>query len=174
MKRSKDVCRFIRLRRVNLHEHYKINRHISDLTFLIDFTFVGNDCSRLDIVIGILQEIVKGTVYGIVLARLDFYGMGTHRRVIVYQEIHLALLAIVVVKEFVAMGTQLLCNNTLIDGAQIDASHIIDNRANVVVIEQAGKQPDIVKIQLQQILLQRFTQWEMRIRYGMNIKSNCR
>ena len=102
---SKDIIGIVYLWGIYRHEHHKIDGHVGYLAVLANFAFVGDDSGCLDVVIGILQKVIEGTVYGIVLARLDFYRMGSHGRVVVDQIVYLALLAVVVVKEFVPMCT---------------------------------------------------------------------
>ena len=89
----------------------------------------------------------------VVLARLDFYRVGTHRLVIVNQVVHLALLAVVVIVELVAMCTKFLGHHILIDGTKVDAADIVEHRTDVVAIEYAGKKTHIVQIELQKIFL---------------------
>lgn len=151
---SEDVCRIILLGCIGLHEHHEIDRHISNLSILIDLALIGNDSCRKDVVIGILQEIVECAVHRVVLTRLDFNRIGTHGSMVIYQVVHLSLLAVVVVEELVPMSPQLLCNDILIDGAEINAADIVEHRTDVIPIEQAGKQPHIIEVKFQQILLE--------------------
>lgn len=109
---SEEVFGIIFLWGIRRHEHHKIDGHVGYLAVLANLTFVGDDSGCLNVVIGILQKVIEGAVYGIVLARLDFYRMGTHGRVVVNQIVYLALLAVVVVKEFVPMCTKFLGYHT--------------------------------------------------------------
>ena len=140
----------------------------------MEFSLIRYNSTCKDMIIRVLQEIVKCTMHSIVLTRLDFYRMDTHGSMIVNQKIHLTLLTIVVVKKLMSMGTKFLCNNAFIYRTEIDATDIVEHRSDVVVIKQSGKQSYVIQIQLQKVLLQRLTQREMRIRYGMYSQGNAR
>ena len=56
-------------------------------------------------IIGCLEQVVEGTVYGVILARFDLYGVRIHGRVAVNQVVDLALLALVIVEQLVSVGT---------------------------------------------------------------------
>ena len=118
---------------------------------MIDLALVGNDSGSKDIVLRILQEIVEGTMCRVVFARLDLYWVGTHRGVVVNQIVHLTLLAIVIIVEFVSMCAKFLGYHILIDGTEIDTANIIENGTDVVAIEYAGKEAHIVQIELQKV-----------------------
>jgi hypothetical protein len=74
--------------------------------------------------------------------------------VVVNQIVNLALLAVVVIVELMPMCAKLLGYYILIDGTEIDAPDIVEDGADVVAIEYAGKEAHIVQIKLQQILLE--------------------
>ena len=107
---------------------------------MIDFALVGNDSGRKDIVLRNFQKIVERTMLRVVLARLDFNRVGTHRGMVVNQIVHLALLAVVVIVEFMPMCAKFLGYHILIDGTEIDAANIVENGTDVVSIEYASKE----------------------------------
>ncbi len=84
-----NVFIFVSLRRISFHKHHEIDRHICNLIFLIELSFIGNNSSSKDIVLWNLQEIIESTMLRVVLARLDLYRMSTHRCVIVNQIVNL-------------------------------------------------------------------------------------
>ena len=90
----------------------------------------------------------------VVLARLDFNRVGAHRGVVVNQIVHLALLAVVVIVELMPMCAKLLSHHILIDRTEIDTANVVENGTDVVAIEYASKEAHIVKVELQQILLE--------------------
>jgi len=163
MRISKDVFRLVLHGCVFFHEHHEIDGHISNLALLIDRTFVGNDGTRKNMVIGVLQQVVEGAVYAVVLARRDLYRMSTHGLVVVDEKVYLALLAVIIIEKLVSVGTQFLCNNALIDGAEVDAADVIEHGSYVVAIERTGEQAHIVEVELQQVFLQRLANGEARI-----------
>ena len=134
------ILSFIRLKSISLHKHHEIDWHICNLTFLIDLSFIGNDCSCMDIVLRILQKIVERTMLRVILTRFALYRMGTHRSVVINQIVNLALLAVVVIEEFVSMCAKLLGHHILIDGTKIDTADIVENRTDVIAIEYASKE----------------------------------
>ena len=129
-----------------MHEHYIIDWQINDLAFLAYFAFIGHDGAYKNVVVRILQEIVQCAMNCIVLARLDFYRMNTHCCMVVYKIINLALLAVIIIEELVAMGAEFLGNNAFINRTEVDATNIIEHRTYVVVIERTCQQSHIVKI----------------------------
>ena len=104
-KHLENVATFISLRRIGFHKHHEIDRHISDLVFLIELSFVGNDSGRKNIILWCLQKIIEGTVHRIVLTRFDLNRMDTHCCVVVNQIVNLTLFAVVVIKEFVTQNS---------------------------------------------------------------------
>ena len=137
-----------------VEEHHEIDGHIRHLAFLIDFALVGNDSGCKDIVLRNFQKIVESTVFGVVLARLDFNRVGTHRGVVVNQIVHLALLAVVVIVELMPMCAKFLGYHILIDGTKIDTANIVENWTDVITIEYTSKQAHIVQIELQKVFLE--------------------
>ena len=70
-------------------------------------------------VVLILDKGVERAVYGIVLAGLDLKRDGGKAAVIVDQVIDLALAAVVIVVQLIAMGGQFAGDNSLIDGSRL-------------------------------------------------------
>ena len=84
-KHLENVVTFISLRRTGFHKHHEIDGHISDLFFLIELSFVGNDSDCKSIILWFLQKIIEGTVHRIILTRFDLNRMDTHCCVVVNQ-----------------------------------------------------------------------------------------
>lgn len=94
---------------------------------------------------------VQGAVDSVVLARLDLDGNSGKAVVIVDQIVHFPLAAIVVIEQLVPVRDQLLGDNGFINGAQIDASFVIEDGADVIAIENSGQDACIIEVQLQKV-----------------------
>ncbi len=62
----------------------------------------------------------------IIPARLHLYRDNGQRIKIVYQEVHFALVPIIVIKEFLPMSLQFLCNDSFINRPKINAGDIVE------------------------------------------------
>ena len=83
-------------------------------------------------------------------------------------EIHFALVPIIVIKEFLPMSLQFLCNDSFINRPKINTGNIVQHRRNIRAIQHSGKDADVVEIQFQEILGRGLNQGELDIRYCRN------
>ena len=102
-------------------EHDIVDREIGDLPLAGYLALIGQYECLLDMVVLILDKGVERAVYGIVLAGLDLKGDGGKAAVIVDQVIDLALAAVVIVVQLIAIGGQFAGDDSLIDGSQIES-----------------------------------------------------
>ena len=103
-------------------------------------------------IIFIFNKIIECAVDGVVLAGLDFNRNGGKAVVVIDQIVYFTLITIIVVEQLMPMCCKFTCDDTFINRAEIDASFIVKDRTDVIAVEGAGQNPDIVKIQLQKIL----------------------
>ena len=122
-------------------EHDIVDRKIGDLPLAGYLALIGQYECLLDMVVLVLDKGVERAVYGIVLARLDLKGDSGKAAVIVDQVIDLALAAVVIVVQLIAMGGQFAGDDSLIDGSQIDALFIIQDGADIVPVKKARQEP---------------------------------
>ena len=88
----------------------------------------------------------------IIPAGLDLYRDNGQRIKVVYQEIHFALMPIIVVKEFLPVSLQFLRNDSFINRPKINAGDIVQHRRNIRTVQHPGKDADVIEIQFQEIL----------------------
>ena len=99
----------------------------------------------------------------VILAGLYFYRNSRKATIVVDQEVHFALLAVVVVEQIVPMGNQFARYYCLINGAKIDALLVIKDCSNVVAVENSRKDAHIIQVKFEQVLACGLNQRENRI-----------
>ena len=85
-------------------------------------------------VIFVFYEVIERAVNGIILAGFDLDRNGGEAVVIVDQIVHLAFAAVIIVKQLMTVRCKLTRHSTLIDRAEIDASFVIQNGADIVSV----------------------------------------
>ena len=124
-------------------------------------------------IILVLYEGIQRTVNGVVLAGLDLDGDGGEAVVIVDQIIHLALAAVIVIEQIESVGDELAGDDALIDRAEVDAPLILQNRTDIVAVQDSGQNTDVVQIELQQVLAGGLDQREGRCGDGLHVQRNA-
>ena len=89
---------------------------------------------------------------GVVFARLHLDRQHREAVVVIYQEVHLALLLVIVIEKRMPMSQQLGGDNGFIHRAEIDAELVILDGSDVVPKQNIRQQPHIVQIKFQQVL----------------------
>ena len=107
----------------------------------------------MDIIISTGQKVIQRAVSLIVPPRLYLNGNDCPRREVIDEKIHFALGAVVVVEQLIAVRTQFLCHDRLIDGSKIDASLVLHDGLCVQTIQLGRKHSHIVQIELEQVLV---------------------
>lgn len=133
-----------------LKEHRKVYRQIQDRTLLHHIRAIGQHNPFCVLVR--FKQVVYCAMNPVVPARLNFNRDYRKRIKVIYQEVHFALMPIVVIKEFLTMSFQFLRNDSFINRAKINAGDIVQHRRNIRAIQHSGKDADIVEIQFQEIL----------------------
>ena len=155
-----------------LKEHRKVYRQIQHRTFLHHLGTIGQHNPFCVLVR--FKQVVYCAMNPVVPAGLHLYRDNGQRIKIVDQEVHFALMPIIVVKEFLPMSLQFLCNNSFINRPKINAGDIVQHRRNIRTVQHSGKDADVIKIQFQQVLGRRLDQGELDICYCGNFKRNTR
>ena len=136
-------------------EHNIINRNISYLTLCCNSTLIGHNKGFFDIVILVLNKIVQRAVDGVILARFNLNGDSGKAVVVVNKIVDLALAAVVIIEQLIAVRDQLACYYAFIDRAEIDTFFIIQHSADIVPVKKARQEPHIVEIELEQVFADR-------------------
>ena len=124
-------------------------------------------------IVVVLYEGIQCAVDGVVLAGLDLDGDGGEAVVIVDQVIHLALAAVIVIEQIVAVGDELAGDDALIDRAKVDAPLVLQDRADIAAVQDGGQDTDVVQIELQQVFAGGLDQGEGRRRDGLHVQCNA-
>lgn len=107
-----------------LKEHHKIYRQIQHRTFLHHLGAIGQHDSFCVLICG--KQIINSAMNPIIPARLHLYRDNGQRIKIVYQEVHFALVPIIVIKEFLPMSLQFLRSDSFINRPKIYARNIVE------------------------------------------------
>ena len=105
---------------------------------------------------------------GVVLAGFDLDGDGGEAVVIVDQIIHLALAAVIVIEQLVAVRGQLLGHHAFIHRAEIDPRLIVQDRTYIAAVQNVRQKAYVVQIELEQVFPCGLDQRENRIGDGLN------
>lgn len=127
-----------------LKEHHKVYRQIQHRTFLHHFGTIGQHNPFCVLVR--FKQVVYCAMNPVVPAGFDLYRDNRQRIKIVYQEVHFALVSIIVIEEFLPMSLQFLRNNGFVNRPKINAADIIQHRRNIRTIQHVGKDANIVEI----------------------------
>ena len=92
---------------------------------------------------------------GVVLAGFDLDGNGGEAVVIVDQIIHLALAAVIVIEQLVAVRGQLLGHHAFIHRAEIDPRLIVQDRTYIAAVQNVRQKAYVVQIELEQVFADR-------------------
>ena len=138
------------LETTTLKEHRKVYRQIQHRTFLHHLGAIGQHDSFCVLICG--KQIINSAMNPIIPARLHLYRDNGQRIKVVYQEIHFALMPIIVVKEFLPVSLQFLRDDRFINRPKIYARNVVQHRRDIRAIQHPCKNADIVEIQFQEIL----------------------
>ena len=142
-----------RFRITRLQKHYIIYRHINDFPVSMNLSVIGEKDCLFYVIILILDELVQCSVSPKVLTRLHLNRHCTECIVIIYQEIDFAFRFIVIVPQCITVSTQFLGNHGFVNSTQIDAAIGCNDCIDIVSVQQIGKNPYIIQIQLYQFCL---------------------
>ena len=99
MEQWSEIDRFTFSRAAQKHD--KIDGHVGDVSLLADDPFVGKYDGRMDVIVGGGEQVVQGTVNGIVFSRFHLNRQYACAGIVINEEVHLAFIAVVVIKQFV-------------------------------------------------------------------------
>ena len=116
---------------------------------------------------------VQGAVDGVVSAGFDFDRDDGEIVIVVDEVVDFAFLAIVVIKELVAVGMQLARDDALIDGTEIDAACIVEDGANVIAEKDAREDADVVEIEFEEVFGAGSDEWKGWGRDGAYFEGNA-
>ncbi len=117
---------------VVLEEKNEVDWQISDFSFVCDFSSIGKHKGFLDAVGFVRNEVVQCAMDGVVSARFDLDWYDRETVIVINKVVDFAFLTVVIIKEMVAVGMQLACDDAFIDSAKIDAALIVEDGTNVI------------------------------------------
>ena len=123
-------------------------------------------------IILVLHECAQGAVDGVILAGLDLDGDGGQTVVIVDQEIDLAFVAVIVLKQLAAGSGQLRGHHAFIHGAEIDSGLIVQDRADIAAVQNVRQKPYVVQIEFQQVFADGLRKREDRSRDCVDVQDD--
>ena len=92
-----------------------INRQIAYFAIRCKGSLIRQHKGFFDVISFILHEGIEGTVNGVVFAGFDFDGDDRQAVVVINEIVHLSLMTIIVIKEFMPMCRKFACHNIFVN-----------------------------------------------------------
>ena len=108
----------------------------------------------------VLYKSIQRAVDSVIFAGLDLNGDGGQAVVIIDQIIDLAFVSVIVIKQLATVSGQFLGHNAFIYGTEIDPCLVVQDRADIVAVQDIRQKSHIVQIKLEQIFTDRLRKWK--------------